>query len=65
MTGGCPHDPAQQRAGVTDRDELLSLRLRERTSDLAGEDGRNLAEYDKTTGSILAPSRWRWFAIFE
>jgi hypothetical protein len=34
------HDPAQQRTGVADRDELLPFRLRERTGDLAGEDGR-------------------------
>jgi hypothetical protein len=39
--GRRPHDPGQEQAGVTDRDELLAFRLRERTSDLAGKDGRS------------------------
>jgi hypothetical protein len=31
------HYPTEQRAGVTDRDELLPLCLGERTGDFAGE----------------------------
>jgi hypothetical protein len=36
-----PHDLAQQRAGVTDRDELLPLCLRKGARDLTREDGRS------------------------